>query len=219
MRVVIAGGHGKIAQQLGRILVERGDQVAGLVRNAQHFEALRMIGVEPVLADLEQIDPAELGGRLSGVDAVVFAAGAGPGSGAARKETVDHAASVLLADACEHAGVRRFLQISAMGAGKPENPPGVSEVFGAYLDAKRAADEDLARRDLDWTILRPGVLTDGSPTGRVRLGRSVDRAEVTRADVAAVLAALLDESDSAGQALELVNGDKPIPEAVREALG
>lgn len=219
MRVVIAGGHGKIGRHLGRLLVERGDTVTGLIRNPEHIEDLRMIGVRPMLADLEQLDSPALAQHLAGADAAVFAAGAGPGSGVARKDTVDRAASALLADAAERANVRRLVQISAMGAGKPDNPPGVGEVFGAYLDAKRAAERDLRGRDLAWTIVRPGVLTDGSPTGRVRLAATVDRAEVTRADVAAVLAELLIEPASAGRALELVQGDQPIREAVRKALG
>ena len=214
MRVVVAGGHGKIARYLGRFLAERGDSVVGLIRDPEHSEDLRVIGVEPLVADLERLDASLLADHLAGADAALFAAGAGPGSGVARKDTVDRAASVLLADACERAGLGRLLQISSMGAGKPRNPPDVSEVFGAYLDAKRAAEEDLRRRDLDWTILRPGILTDGSATGRVRLGPSVGRAEVTRADVAAVLVALLHEPESARHALELVNGDTPIPEAV-----
>lgn len=217
MRVVIAGAHGKIARHLGRLLAERGDSVLGLIRNPDHAAELRADGVEPRLADLELIDAAELAAQLAGADVAVFAAGAGPGSGTPRKDTVDRAASVLLAEACEQAGVRRFLQISAMGTTRP-NPPDVGEVFGAYLDAKRAAEADLRRRDLDWTILRPGRLTDDAPTGRVRLGASVERAEVTRADVAAVLLALIGERRSVHRALEVVNGDAPVAEAVEAAV-
>ncbi|MER5389456.1 SDR family oxidoreductase [Saccharopolyspora sp. NPDC002686] len=218
MRIVIAGAHGKIARHLGRGLVERGDSVLGLIRNPDHAADLRADGVEPVVADLEHVDPVDLAGSLSGVDAAVFAAGAGPGSGAARKDTVDRAASALLADACQEAGVRRFLQVSAMGAAKP-TPSDVDPVFGAYLDAKRAAEEDLRARPLDWTILRPGLLTDDPPTGRVTLGAEVARAEVTRADVAAVLIALLDEPASVERELAVVNGPTPISEALRQALG
>ncbi|MEU6264397.1 SDR family oxidoreductase [Saccharopolyspora shandongensis] len=217
MRIVIAGAHGKIGRQLGAMLVKRGDAVLGLIRNPDHADDLRADGVQPQLADLERLDAAALADLLSDVDAAVFAAGAGPGSGASRKDTVDRAASALLADACERAGVRRFLQVSSMGTTRP-NPPDVDPVFGAYLDAKRAAEQDLRPRSLDWTILRPGPLTDDPPTGRVTLAASVGRAEVTRADVAAVLLALLDEPAAARRALELVNGEIPIPEAVRAAL-
>jgi uncharacterized protein YbjT (DUF2867 family) len=217
MRIVIAGAHGKIARHLGRLLVERGDAVLGLIRNPDHAADLRADGVEPQLADLEHTDAAALTALMSDVDAAVFAASAGPGSGAARKDTVDRAASVLLADACERAGIRRFVQVSSMGAAQP-NPTDVDPVFGAYLDAKRAAEEDLRSRDLDWTILRPGRLTDDPPTGRVELAESVGRADVTRADVAAVLLALLDEPAAARRVLEVVNGDTPIPDALRAAL-
>lgn len=217
MRVVTAGAHGKIARHLGRLLVERGDSVLGLVRNPEHADDLRADGVEPAAADLEHADAGTVAELLSGADAAVFAAGAGPGSGVSRKETVDRGASALLADACERAGVRRFLQVSSMGTDKP-NPPEVGEVFGAYLDAKRAAETDLRGRDLDWTILRPGRLTDEPPTGRVRLDTSVDRAEVTRADVAAVLAGLLAEPASAGHAWELINGEVDVADAIRALL-
>ncbi|MEV0082454.1 SDR family oxidoreductase [Saccharopolyspora sp. NPDC050642] len=217
MRIVIAGAHGKIARHLGAMLVERGDTVLGLIRNPDHADDLRADGVQPQLADLERLDADAFAALLSDVDAAVFAAGAGPGSGELRKDTVDRAASALLADACERAGVRRFLQVSSMGTTRP-NPPDVDPVFGAYLDAKRAAEQDLRPRSLDWTILRPGRLTDDPPTGRVALAASVDRAEVTRADVAAVLLALLDQPAAARRALELVNGETPIPEAVRAAL-
>lgn len=218
MRIVLAGAHGKIARELGRLLVGGGDSVVGLIRDSEHADDLRADRVEPLVADLEHVGADALAGWLRGADAAVFAAGAGPGSGAARKDTVDRAGSVLLARACERAGVRRFLQVSSMGTAQP-NPPDVGEVFGAYLDAKRAAEQDLRGRDLDWTILRPGRLTDGHPTGMVTVGESVGRADVTRADVAAVLAALLAEPGAKGRVLEVVNGDTPIVEAVRVAVG
>ncbi len=218
MRVVVAGAHGKIAREFGRLLAARGDEVVGLIRNPEHAEDLRGDGVQPVVIDLERAGVAELSAHLDGADAAVFAAGAGPGSGAARKDTVDRAASVLLADAAERAGVRRFLQVSAMGAGQPANPPGVGEVFAAYLNAKRAAEEDLRARDLDWTILRPGRLTDDPPSGEVTLAAEAQRDEVPRADVAAVLVALLDEPASARKELALVRGTTPLGAAVRAAV-
>ncbi|MFR9728043.1 SDR family oxidoreductase [Saccharopolyspora sp. MS10] len=217
MRVVVAGGHGKIARHFGRLLAERGDVAAGLVRDPGHAEDLRADGAEPVVLDLESADVDAVAAALSGADAAVFAAGAGPGSGVARKDSVDRAGSVLLARAAQQAGVRRFLQVSSMGLDAP-NPPEVGEVFGAYLDAKRAAEEDLRGRDLDWTILRPGVLTDEAPTGRVELAERTRRDEVTRADVAAVLVALLDEPRSAHRTLTLINGPTPVAEAVRAAV-
>ncbi len=217
MRVLVAGAHGKIARRLVRRLVGRGDSVVGVVRNPEHVEDLRADGAEPMVLDLEQADADALARQLAGASAAVFAAGAGPGSGVARKGTVDEGASALLADACERTGVRRFLQVGSMGTAEP-NPADVGEVFGAYLDAKRAAERDLVRRDLDWTILRPGRLTEDPPTGQVALAESVQRDEITRDDVADVLVALLDEPASAGRALEVVNGDAPVVDALRAAL-
>lgn len=218
MRIVVAGAHGKIARELGKSLVARGDTVVGLIRDSEHADDLRADRVEPLVADLEHVGADALAGWLRGADAAVFAAGAGPGSGAARKDTVDRAGSVSLARACEQAGVRRFLQVSSMGTAQP-NPPDVGEVFGAYLDAKRAAEQDLRDRDLEWTILRPGRLTDGHPTGEVTLAESVGRADVTRADVASVLVALLHEPAATRRVFEVVNGETPVAEAVRTAVG
>ena len=152
MRVVIAGGHGKIALLLERLLAERGDQAVGLVRNPAHVADVQKAGAEAVVCDLEAASADDVAVLLSGADAVVFAAGAGAGSGAPRKDSVDRAASVLMADAAERAGVRRFVQISSMGAGRPPRP-GTDEVWAAYISAKTAAEADLRARDLDWTIL------------------------------------------------------------------
>jgi uncharacterized protein YbjT (DUF2867 family) len=226
MRVVIAGGHGQIALRLERLLAERGDTPVGLVRNPDHFDDVRAAGAEPMLCDLERASPAEVSGALTGADAVLFAAGAGPGSGAARKETMDRAGAVLLADAAQRAGVRRYLLVSSMGADRTDQP-GTDPVFAAYLRAKAASESDLRGRDLDVTILRPGRLTDEPGTGRVRLAPPpVTPGDVSRDDVATVLLALLDRPDSRGQTLELVGvtgtgedsptvaGGTPIPDAI-----
>ncbi|GAA4627150.1 NAD(P)H-binding protein [Actinoallomurus vinaceus] len=214
MRIVIAGGHGKIALHLERLLAARGDGVVGLIRNPDHAADITTTGAAPVVCDLESASLEDVAVHLDQADAVVFAAGAGPGSGSARKDTVDRAASVLMADAAERAGVRRFVQVSSMGAGKPPEP-GRDDVWAAYINAKTAAEEDLRERDLDWTILRPGRLTDDPAAGRVLLAESVPRGAVTRADVAAVIAALLDTPGTTGRTLELVGGDTPIEDAVR----
>ncbi len=214
MRVVIAGGHGKIALLLEGLLAGRGDQAVGLVRNPAHVADVQQAGAEAVVCDLESAAAGEVAGLLAGAGAVVFAAGAGPGSGAARKDSVDRAASVLMADAAGQAGVGRFVQISSMGAGQPPQP-GSDEVWAAYITAKTAAEDDLRSRALDWTILRPGGLTDAPATGRVRLAPPpVPRGTVPRADVAAVIAALLDEPGTRHQTLELVSGDTPVAVAV-----
>ena len=215
MRVVIAGGHGKIALLLERLLAERGDQAVGLIRNPAHVADVQKAGAEAVVCDLEAASVDDVAAALSGADAVVFAAGAGPGSGVPRKDSVDRAASVLMSGAAERAGVRRFVHISTMGAGQPPRP-GTDEVWAAYITAKTAAEDDLRSRDLDWTILRPGGLTDAPATGLVRLAAPpVPRGTVPRADVAAVIAALLDDAGTSHQTLELTSGDSPIDAAVR----
>lgn len=217
MRVVIAGGHGKIALRLERLLTSRGDDVVGIVRNPGQVADLAERGATAVVIDLERTDVDTLAPELADADAVVFAAGAGPGSGAARKDTVDRAASDLLVDAAQAAGVTRYLLISSMGA-TDHPPPGTDEVFAAYLRAKAASEEKLRRSDLEWTILRPGRLTDDPGTGTVRLGRSVPRGSISRDDVAAVLVALVDERRTIGETLELVAGDVPIAEAVTAVI-
>ncbi|QPP07046.1 NAD(P)H-binding protein [Streptomyces bathyalis] len=219
MRTVIAGGHGQIAMRLGRLLASRGDEAAGIIRNPEQADDLRAAGAEPIVCDLESSSVEEVAAHLRGADAVVFAAGAGPGSGAARKETVDRAAAVLFADAAEQAGVRRYIIVSSMNAdsGLTEPPPGMDPVFATYLRAKGAADDDVrARGGLDWTVLRPGRLTDGPGTGRVRLDERTGRSEVPRDDVAAVIGALLHAPGTAGLTLELVSGDTPVDEAVAQ---
>jgi uncharacterized protein YbjT (DUF2867 family) len=220
--VVIAGGHGKIALRLARQLADHGDKPVGLIRNPAHIAEVQAAGAEAVLADLEQVGAQEIAAVLSGADAVVFAAGAGPGSGAARKDTVDKGASVLLADAAQATGVRRFVQISSMGAGRPP-APGRDEVWAAYINAKTEAENDLRRRDLDWTVLRPGRLTDEPGTGLVTLAvppaQPVSPAEVSRDDVAAVIVALLSEPAASQLTAELVGGETPIDAAIRALSG
>ncbi|HYZ57416.1 MAG TPA: NAD(P)H-binding protein [Streptosporangiaceae bacterium] len=215
MRIVIAGGHGKIALLLERLLAERGDQAVGLIRNPAQVADVQKAGAEAVVCDLEAAAADDVAVLLAGADAVVFAAGAGAGSGAPRKDSVDRAASVLMAEAAEQAGVGRFVQVSSMGAGQPPRP-GTDEVWAAYITAKTAAEDDLRSRDLDWTILRPGGLTDAPATGRIRLAAPpVPAGTVPRADVAAVIAALLNEPGTRYQTLELVSGDSPVDAAVR----
>jgi nucleoside-diphosphate-sugar epimerase len=222
MRIVLAGAHGQIARRLGRLLSGRGDTVVGIVRNPAHEADLVADGMEPVVLDLEAASVDEVASVLGGADAVVFAAGAGPGSGVARKDTVDRAAAVLLADAAEWAGVRRYLLVSSMGVdlvADGATPEGVDEVFTAYLRAKLAAEEDLrAREGRSVVVLRPGGLTDDPGTGRVTLAPSVERGSVPRDDVAAVLAALLGET-AGDTVLELVGGTTPVGDAVAAVTG
>jgi uncharacterized protein YbjT (DUF2867 family) len=214
MRVVIAGGHGKIGLRLAALLANRGDEVVGVVRNPDHRADLEQAGATAVVLDLESAAAADLAEHLRDADAVVFAAGAGPGSGVGRKDTVDRAAAVLLADAAQLAGVRRYLLVSSTGVDSAPDA-GTDEVWAAYLRAKKAAEEAVRKTDLDWTILRPGRLTDDPGTNSVLLAPPpVDRGDVTRDDTAAVLVALLDTPGSAGQVLELREGQADVLEAV-----
>jgi len=218
VHVVIAGGHGKIALRVTALLAGRGDRVTSLVRNTAHRDDVDTAGAQPVVLDLERTGVAGLVPHVAGADAVVFAAGAGPGSGAARKDTVDRAAAVLLADAAREAGVPRYLLVSSVGVDDPPRP-GADAVWAAYLRAKKAAEEALRATDLEWTILRPGSLTDDPGTGKVLLAPPpVDRGDVTRDDTAAVLVALLDTPGTAGQVLELRAGDRDVLAAVKDLV-
>ncbi|MFJ3925619.1 SDR family oxidoreductase [Streptomyces sp. NPDC090022] len=217
MRIVIAGGHGQIALRLERLLSVRGYEVAGIIRDLGQGDDLREAGAEPVLCDLESASLEQVAAVLQGADVAVFAAGAGPGSGLARKDTVDRGAAVLFADAAERARVRRFLMVSSMGA-DPRHPG--DEVFDVYLRAKGEADEYVRTRlGLEWTVLRPGALTDEPGTGLVRMEARTGRGSVTRDDVAAVLAELVETPATAGLTLELVAGSTPIPVAVKDVAG
>ena len=213
MRVVIAGGHGQIALLLEERLSRRGDQPVGIVRNPDHVADLEKRGAEAVVLDLEKASVDEVAAAIEGADAVVFAAGGGPGSGATRKETVDKGAAVLLADAAEQAGVRRYLMVSSMGTDKAD--PDSDDVFQVYLRAKKAADDDLRARDLDWTIIQPGRLTNDAGTGRVAVGQQTELREIPRADVAHALAAALDDPATIRKQFTLLAGDTPVEEALR----
>ncbi len=227
MKVVIAGGHGTIARLSTRRLVADGHEVVGLVRNPDHVPDLVDDGAGAVVVDLETARTAQVAESLAGADAVVFAAGAGPGSGAARKDAVDRGAAVLLAAAAELAGVPTYLLISSMGVDQVRDgatPDGVDDVFLAYLRAKLAAEEDVLARDaLRSLVLRPGGLTDDPATERVQLARSVQTGQVPRDDVAAVVVELLGRAEAgtvpSRLVVECVAGPTPVAEAVEQVIG
>ena len=217
MRIVIAGGHGQIALRLERLLTARGDEVAGIIRRPEQGDDLREAGAEPVLLDLESVSVEGIAVHLAGADAAVFAAGAGRGSGPARTQTVDRDAAILFAKAAVRAGVRRHLLLSSMGA-DPEHEG--NKVFDVYFRAKGEAEAHIrGLGTLDWTILRPGMLTNDAGTGLVRLEARTGRGPVPRDDVAAVLAELVATPATAGLTLELVSGSTPVSTAVKSVAG
>jgi uncharacterized protein YbjT (DUF2867 family) len=209
MDVVIAGGHGQIALRLARQLSARGERVRSIIRNPDHAADVSAAGAEPVVFDLE--GGGDLAAVVEGADAVVFAAGAGPGSGAERKRTVDLGAAVKLIEAAKAANVRRYLIVSSIGA---DDPAGGSEAMRPYLEAKAEADAAVAASGLDYTIVRPGRLTNDPGTSRVAVGERLEIDDIPRDDVAAVLVAALDDRRTVGKTFVVVQGDAPIPHAL-----
>jgi cytosine deaminase len=211
MRVAIAGGHGQIALRLAKVLSRRGDEAVALIRNPDHANEVRQAGAEPAVVDLEQASEEDVAQAITGSDAVVFAAGAGPGSGPARKETMDYGGAVKLIAAAKQARVGRYVIVSSMGA--DPNTPG-DDTFSVYLRAKGKADDAVRGSGLDATVVRPGGLTNDVGTGRVNLGGSLSRGRVPRDDVAAVLVAVLNSPNTIGKTVDLISGDTPVAEAV-----
>ncbi len=219
MRVVIAGGHGQIALHLEQQLSEHGDQPIGLIRNPEHAGDLAAAGAEADVADLESTSVQLLADVMRGADAAVFAAGAGPGSSIERKKTVDLDGAVLLANACVLAAVRRLVVISAIGADRADDlddtdDNGEPNVFKVYLKAKAAADSFVRDSGLDWTVVRPGGLTDETATGLITAGEQVERGQIPRADVAAVVLGVLQNPSTVSRQFDVVSGSTPIAAAL-----
>jgi len=208
--IVVIGGHGKVALQLARILTERGDEVSSVFRNPDHSADVAATNVQPVVADIERLDTDALAGLLTGHDAVVFSAGAGGGN-PARTYSVDRDAAIRVIDAAAQAGVRRFVMVSYFGAG-PDHGVSQGDSFFPYAEAKAAADAHLRASDLDWTVLGPGHLTLEPATGRIAIGEA--KGAVSRADVALVVAAALQDDSTIGRTIEFNNGGVPIAEAL-----
>jgi uncharacterized protein YbjT (DUF2867 family) len=213
-RIIVFGGHGKVALQLARNLTQRGDQVSSVFRNPDQSDDVAATGAEPVVADIEQLDTNALAGLLTGHDAVVFAAGAGGGD-PARTYAVDRDAAIRVIDAAGQAGVRRFVMVSYFGAGPDHGVP-QDDPFFAYAEAKAAADAHLRNSGLDWTVLGPGRLTLEPATGRIVVGRG--KGEVSRADVALVAAAVLADDSTVGRTIEFNDGDDATALPIAEAL-
>jgi uncharacterized protein YbjT (DUF2867 family) len=212
MDIAIAGGHGQVALRLARLLTDDGHRVRALVRNPDHAADVAAAGAEAIVVDLEEIDADDLATEIVGADAVVVAAGAGPGSGPERKRTVDYGGALKLIDAASAAGVDRYVMVSSIGAHDPEAGRGPMR---AYLQAKADADEAVADSGLQWTIVRPGSLTDEPGTGVVALHTDLGhRGTITRDDVAAVIAACLDDAATVGLTFEAFAGDTPVTDAL-----
>ena len=210
MEVLVAGGHGQIGQRLLRLLAERGHRARGLVRNPDHAADLEALGADPVLCDLEADDPRP---HLGAAEAIVFTAGAGPGSGPERKRTVDYGGAVKLMEAARELGVARFAIVSSMGTDDVEH---ADERMRPYLQAKRDADDALRESGLDWTIVRPGRLTDAPGTGTVDAARALARrGEITRDDTALVLLEALLQPTTIRVAFDVLEGPTPVAEALR----
>jgi uncharacterized protein YbjT (DUF2867 family) len=214
-KIAVVGGHGQVARHLLVALRRSEHEPVALVRKEEYRDQLEALGAEVRLLDIEQEDAEAFARAFEGCHAVVFAAGGGPDGNKERKRTVDLEGSLKSIEGARQAGITRFVQVSAIGVDDPL-PEDTEDVWRAYVEAKRDADAALRDSGLDWTIIRPGGLTDDPATGRVTLGPDVERGKVTRADVAAVLAAVLDEPGTIGQQWDLVNGDTPVAEAVRQ---
>jgi uncharacterized protein YbjT (DUF2867 family) len=209
MNVLVVGGHGKVGMRLLRLLADRGDTARGMIRKPEQAADLEQIGAQPVICDVEAVD--DISEQVAGSDAVVFAAGAGPGSGPERKRTVDLGAALKLIAACQRTGVSRYLMVSALGV---DRPGFYGPEMKPYGDAKREADEALIASGLGYTIVRPSFLTDDPGTGRIEVATGLDRGQVTRDDVAATFVAVLDEPRTKELAFDLVNGDTEIATAI-----
>jgi len=212
MDITIVGGHGSIAQLLYPKLHQKGHSTRGIIRKTDQADRLRELNAEPVVCDIEKTN--DLSGAVGIVDAVIFAAGAGPGSGAERKWTVDRDGAIKLIDAAKKNGINRYVMISAMGLDTPRG----SEVFQVYQKAKAEADEALRKSGLDYTILKPGRLTDEPGRGKVDLGKNLERGAIPREDVAHVLAELLDEPSTACLTLDVVGGSTPVSTAIQKVI-
>ena len=218
MQIAVVGGHGQIARLLHPLLVEAGHSPMALVRSDEQRAAVEAMGAQARLLDIERSEVDGFVEAFAGCDAVVFAAGGGPDGNIERKRTVDLGGALKSIEAARTVGIRRFVQVSAIDVDEPVAAGVAGEVWTAYVEAKRDADAALRETDLEWTILRPGRLTDDEPTGLVALGPDVPRGNVTRADVAAVLAAVLDRDDTVGHQWDLVGGDVPISAAIDAAV-
>ncbi|GAB47396.1 SDR family oxidoreductase [Mobilicoccus pelagius] len=213
-RIVVIGGHGKVALRLAPQLVEAGHEVVSVIRNPEHTAEVEKTGAQAEVADVESLDVAGIAEVLQGADAVVWSAGAGGGS-PERTYAVDRDAAIRSMDAAAQAGVSRYVMVSYFGAG-PDHGIDPENGFYAYAEAKAAADTHLKGTDLAWTILGPSALTLEPGTGRIETGEGVSGSEVSRDNVAAVVAATLADDSTIRRVIEFNDGDTPVAEAIHQ---
>lgn len=216
-RIVIVGGHGKVALLTAPLLLAAGHEVISLIRNPDHAPEVESAGAAPQVLSVEEAEVEDLARALEGADAVVWAAGAGGKGGPQRTDAVDRVAAIRSMEAAQQAGVRRYVMvsfISAYGEVAPDHP------LRAYAIAKIAADRHLQTTGLDWTILGPGRLTADPPTGAITVARIPEpvgaQAPTSRGNVAQVIAAVLDQPASIGRVIPFYDGQTPIAQAVAQ---
>jgi uncharacterized protein YbjT (DUF2867 family) len=215
-RVLVFGGHGKVALRLSPLLADRGDAVTAVFRNPDHEADVAATGATPQVADVEELDTEALADLVRGHDVVVWSAGAGGGD-PARTYAVDRDAAIRSMDAAALAGVTRYIMVSWLGS-RPDHGVPAGDAFFPYADAKLAADDHLRESGLAWTVLGPGALTDDAPTGAIELDPD-GRGAVSRGDVAAVIAATLREDATIGRTIRFGAGDRAIPAALADSTG
>ncbi|ODV92305.1 hypothetical protein CANCADRAFT_84553 [Tortispora caseinolytica NRRL Y-17796] len=218
--ITIIGGHGKIARILTPLLVKRGVQVHNVIRKSEQMSAIKALGGNPVLFDVENRSSEELQDAVRGSDALIFAAGAGGGSTKEAKHTIDYGCSVKAVDACKAVGIKRFVQISFIGVENEGNPEIEGEIFHAYRIAKRQADHYLRETNLDWTVVRPGALTDDKGDNSVILGYDLagEKGSVKRANVALLIDAVLQNNNTIHKNIDVLDGPDPVEKALAELL-
>lgn len=214
-RIIVFGGHGRIALLLAPLLVARGDEVTSVIRNPDHIADVEQTGAQALVADVEQLGTDALTEIIRGHDAVVWSAGAGGGS-ADRTYAVDRDAAIRTMDAAGAASVKRYVMVSWIGSKADHGVP-EDDGFFAYADAKWAADEHLRGTELDGTILGPGTLTFNEPTGLIAL-EPEGRGEVARADVAAVIAETIGNPSTFGRTIRFGNGTADTAVPIVDAL-
>lgn len=207
MRVLVVGANGNTGTRVVHLLKQGPHEPVAMIRHGDHEPKFDAMKTETVRGDLEQpVDHA-----VAGCDAVVFTAGARSRTPPEKTRDVDRDGAIRTIDAAAAAGARRFVMLSAMGA----DPESDGDRLAHFFRAKGAADEHLRASGLDYTIVRPGRLSNRPAAGRIDAGPALGRkGELSRVDLAEVLVACLDLDNTVGKTFELVAGRTPIPEAL-----